>query len=104
LVARAAADRVVGVVAEKVAPREAEVCGGKRRVLAERAQRRRGLDREEPPLCALVRLLEVDPRGVDAANHVLEPAADQLALVDRQLVRLGRMFVVPADPEAGAER
>ena len=38
---------------------------------------------------ALVGLLEVDPRGVDAAQDVLEPAADELALVHRQSVAGG---------------
>ena len=86
LVARAAADRVVRVVAEQVAPGQPQVGNRIRRVLAQCPQRGRRLDREQPPLRALIRLLEVDPRRVDAAQDVLEPAADELALVDRQPV------------------
>src|SRR5581483_12058123 len=71
LVARAAADGVVRVVTEQVAPGELEIGGGKRLAAAQRPQRRRRLDGEEPLLGALVRLLEVDPRRVDATQVVL---------------------------------
>ena len=104
LVARAAADRVVRMVAEQVAPGEPQVCGRIRRAFPQRAQGRRRLDREQPALRALIRLLEVDPRRVDAAQEVLEPAADELALVHGECVRPGCVLVVAADPELRAER
>ncbi len=104
LVAGAAADRVVRLVPEQVPPREPEVCAGERLVLAQRPQGRHGLDREESPLGSLVRLLEVDPRGVDAAQDVLQPAAHELALVHRQGVQRRGVLVVAADPELRAER
>ena len=83
LVARAPADRVVRVVAEQVAPRELQLRGRIRRVLPQRLQRRRRFDREHPPLQTLVRLLEIDPRRVDSAQDVLQPAAHELSLEDR---------------------
>ena len=72
------------MVAEEVAPREPQVGGGERRLAAQRPQRGSRLDRQQSPLGALVGLLEVDPRGVDAAQDVLEPAADELPFVLRE--------------------
>src|SRR5581483_1987852 len=87
LVARAAADRVVRMVAEEIAPREPHVLVREAGPLAERAKRGSRLDREQPALRALVRLLEVHAGRVDPAEDVLESTADELALVRRQIVR-----------------
>ena len=56
---------------EQLAPREPEVGGGKPLARFQRAQRAERLDLEQPPLGALVGPLEVQPGGIDAAEHVL---------------------------------
>ena len=81
VVARAAADRVVRVVAQEVTPGEAHVGVGEGLPGAEGAERRHGLGGEQPALGALVGLLYVHARGVDSAEDVLETAADELSLV-----------------------
>ena len=91
------------MVAEEVAPREANVLVREAASFAQGAKRGDGLDREEAALGPLVRLLQVHARGVDAPQDVLHPAADELALVGGKTVR-GRCEVGEApDPERGAE-
>jgi hypothetical protein len=69
LVAQAAADRVVWMVAQEPAPGEAHVGCRERRAIAQRTQGRGGLGTEQPPLGALVRLLQVDARGVHRSRQ-----------------------------------
>jgi hypothetical protein len=80
LVDRAAADRVVRVVAQQLAPGEPQLPArmpeaGSR----EERQRAQGLGARQLPLAALVRLLQVHARGVDPAQHVRLRPAGQLA-------------------------
>jgi hypothetical protein len=79
LVAGAAADRVVGVVSQQLAPGQPEVAIQGRLATVQLLDRGERLHREQPALGALVGLLEVQPRRVDAAQDVLEPAAEELA-------------------------
>jgi hypothetical protein len=94
----------VRVVPEQVAPGQPQVLCRIRRLPAQRPERRRRLDREQSALGTLVCLLEVDAGRVDASQDVLEAAADELSLMRRQAFRRGRVLVVAADTELGAER
>ena len=104
LVTRAAADRVVRVAPEQLAPGEAEVRGRERLAGAQDAQRTQRLGGEQPPLGPLVGPLQVQPGRVDASQDVLDPAAQQLPHVDGAGGRADRVNVVGVggDPELGA--
>ena len=94
LVDRAAADRVVRVVAQQLPPGKAEVCCRVGGVTRQRGERGGDLGGEEPPLRALVRLLDLHVRRVDAAQDVLLAAPEQLALIDGRLLRLRARHVL----------
>src|SRR2546421_7207665 len=84
------------MVSEQVAPGEAEIRCRIRRA-AERAQRRKRFDAEQPALGRFVRLLQVDAGRVDAAQDVLQATADELARVLGQSCRGRREVRDPAD-------
>ena len=90
------------MVSEELAPGEAEVGGREGRATGEGRKRGGGLGGDEAPLGTLVRLLQVHPRRVDAAEHVRFSAAEQLALVRREAARARgvEVLVDRRDPEA----